>query len=73
MLKARDFLVIRPMVISALSVPSSVSACTGGISTARPGSIESWIDGRIMLMCRSCSEKPDALARLEEIAAVEWN
>ncbi len=38
---------------------------------ARP--VQSWIDGRIMLTCRSCSEKPDTVARLEEIAAVEWN
>jgi hypothetical protein len=38
-----------------------------------PAPVESWIDGRIMLTCRSCSGKADTQARLEEIAAVEWN
>jgi hypothetical protein len=38
-----------------------------------PAPIESWIDGRIMLVCRSCSGKPDTMSRLQEIRAVEWN
>jgi hypothetical protein len=37
-----------------------------------PAPIEIWIDGRIMLACRSCSGKPHTLARLKEIASVEW-
>jgi hypothetical protein len=38
-----------------------------------PAPVQSWIDGRIMLVCRSCSGKPNTLARLKEIAMVEWN
>ena len=40
---------------------------------AWPAPVESWVDGRIMLTCRSCSGKADTLARLEEIASMEWN
>jgi hypothetical protein len=38
-----------------------------------PAPVESWIHGRIMLVCRSCSGKPNTQARLREIASVEWN
>ena len=38
-----------------------------------PAPVESWIAGRIMLTCRSCSGKADTMARLAEIALVEWN
>jgi hypothetical protein len=38
-----------------------------------PAPTEHWIDGRIMLVCRCCSAKPDTPARLREIASVEWN
>jgi hypothetical protein len=38
-----------------------------------PAPVESWVNGQIMLVCRSCSGKPNTLARLREIAAVEWN
>lgn len=40
---------------------------------AWPAPIERWIEGRIMLTCKACSEKPSTLARLSEIASVEWN
>jgi hypothetical protein len=38
-----------------------------------PAPVESWVAGRIMLTCRTCAGKPNTLAHLEEIAAVEWN
>ena len=38
-----------------------------------PAPVESWVAGRIMLVCRTCSEKASTPARLQEIAAVEWN
>jgi hypothetical protein len=38
-----------------------------------PAPVESWVDGRIMLTCRTCAGKPSTPARLKEIAAVEWN
>jgi hypothetical protein len=38
-----------------------------------PAPVESWVAGRIMLVCRSCSGKASTPARLEEIASVEWN
>jgi hypothetical protein len=38
-----------------------------------PAPVENWIGGRIMLTCRSYSGKPSTLARLKEIAMVEWN
>jgi hypothetical protein len=38
-----------------------------------PAPVENWVSGRIMLVCRPCSEKPDTTARLREVASVEWN
>jgi len=38
-----------------------------------PAPVESWVDGRIMLVCRSCAGMASTPARLEEIASVEWN
>jgi len=38
-----------------------------------PAPVESWVCGRIMLTCRTCSEKPSTPARLEEIPVIEWN
>ena len=37
-----------------------------------PAPCESWVSGRIMLVCRSCAGKPSTPARLMEIRAVEW-
>jgi hypothetical protein len=38
-----------------------------------PAPVESWVSGRIMLVCRTCAGKPSTPKRLEEIASVEWN
>ncbi len=37
-----------------------------------PAPIESWVEGRIMLVCRSCAARPDTRVRLKEIAEIEW-
>ena len=37
-----------------------------------PAPCDHWLGHRLVLLCRACNNKPDALTRVREVASIEW-
>jgi hypothetical protein len=50
-------------------VQRGASCCLCG---AYPAAKDHWVAGKLLLLCRVCDRRPDALTRVQELVTVDW-